>query len=112
MRRAAFIIVAIELLVLIAFFFSARAADSVLSERGGSGDAALLNLWNTRAAFAFIALVALWLLSLGQVVFESIRGQLSFVGVALTAPRGMSALAVGLPVIGFAVGYAILLALK
>jgi hypothetical protein len=112
MHRVTRVVVGLEALALGVFFVSVRVADSFLPERGGSGDATSIYLWNGRAALAFWLLVALWLVALGRVALRALRLEGSMAAVTRVAPRGIDALAVCLPLLGLVVGYATLMVMK
>jgi hypothetical protein len=111
MHRVAHIVVGLEALAIGVYFVSVHVADSFLPERGGSGDATSIYLWNGRAALAFWLLVALWLVALGRVALRALRISGSVAAVTWMPPRGVDALAVALPILGVLVGYAGLLVL-
>lgn len=71
MHRVAYVVVGLEALAIGIYVVSVRVADSCLPERGGSGDATSIHLWNGRAALAFWLLVALWLVALGRVALRA-----------------------------------------
>jgi hypothetical protein len=111
MHRVAYVVVGLEALAIGIYVVSARVADSFLPERGGSGDATSIYLWNGRAAIAFWLLVALWLVALGRVALRALRSSGSVDAVARTPSRGVDALAVAFPILGLLIGYAGLLVL-
>lgn len=105
MHRVTRIVVGLEAAALGVYFICVYVADSFLPERGGSGDAKSIFLWNGRAAFSFWLLVTLWLVAVVRVAVRALRKEDSLVSVAQTIPRGADALSVGLPLLGLAVGY-------
>ena len=110
MHRVAYVVVGLEALAIGIYVVSVRVADSFLPERGGSGDATSIHLWNGRAVLAWL-LVALWLVALGRVALRARRISGSVAAVARTPLRGVDALAVAFPILGLLIGYAGLLVL-
>lgn len=111
MHRVAYVVVGLEALAIGIYVVSVHVADSFPPERGGSGDATSIHLWNGRAALAFWLLVALWLVALGRVALRARRISGSVAAVARTPLRGADALAVAFPILGLLIGYAGLLVL-
>jgi hypothetical protein len=112
MSRTTRVVAVLECAVLGGYFLSVHTADSFLPERGGSGDATSIYLWNGRAVAAFWFLVVLWLVALALVAYHVLRRERSAFSLLQAVPRGADAVAVGLPLVGLFIGYVALLVLQ
>jgi len=97
-------VAALQVVALSSFFYSIQVADSFLPERGGNGDGTEIAIWNNRASLAFGVLTILWLTALVLAIIAARRGGFSYRRAVLSAPQGLQALAVALPVCGLLAG--------